>query len=119
LLTTAVGDAKETIQSCIGYGTTAATSLNYINKYTRHFDKTYRPIIIIDNMQIMTGIEVNTEAHFPKLRGSIAQVPLIEMATGVGWGEGRGYPPPIPPLHWGRGLRRGLCPLPGNFFFDF
>ena len=32
-----------------------------------------------------------------------------------GWGVGRGCPRPP---HWGRGLGRGLCPLP-RIFFDF
>ena len=36
----------------------------------------------------------------------------MEAPRGVGWGVGRGCPPP----YRGRGLGRGLCPLPRNFF---
>jgi len=31
------------------------------------------------------------------------------------WGVGRGGKG-VPPPHWGKGLERGLCPLPRKFF---
>jgi len=37
----------------------------------------------------------------------------IEAPRGVGCGEG------VSPSHRGRGLRRGLCPLPRKFFAFF